>query len=231
MCIKNKLYLMNIHDLEPDGCFERWYAKMPASRQSRIDSLKPPATKRLSLAAGILLDTAMHDAGVDKYGIATGPNGKPYLDGHEGIFFNISHSGDLAALALSDMEIGTDIQVIRHFKDSLVNYVFNPEEISLARKIDPGGSDADMIYTRLWTMKEAVMKHSGLGISLEPKNIVLKYDSGHFYPVCDASVCNGYSPEGLSITEYELEGYALSVCSKYADFTEKATGPEYVYPG
>lgn len=221
MHIQNRLYLIDITELEDEKIFERWYSRMPAYRRDKIDSFKPARSKLLSLGAGILLDSAMNDTGIADYEISEGSKGKPYVKGRDDVFFNISHSGEWAALAVSDREVGIDIQKVNVFKESLINHVFSEEEQQLAQE----NGSTDMFYTRMWTMKEAVMKHSGLGISLEAKNIALKFSNGRFRPVCTE-----YDSGGLIISEYELEGYAISVCSSY-DFSEQIKQPGHIHPG
>ena len=74
------------------------------------------------------------------------------------------------------------------------------------------------------------MKYTGMGISLGAKNIHLSVDwpvgglpeadstSGQF--TIRAS-CDAFDLTGISFTEYSVPGYALTVCSEYADFSEK----------
>ncbi len=265
----NRLYLLNADSLIDKNSFDRWYPKLPLERRKRIDAIKVDSAKRLCLGAGILLHTAMADLGMTDYRIGTGEHGKPYLIWADGdssaknaskadatnmknIFFNISHSGSMAVLALSGSEVGVDIEEVRHFKDNLVNYTFNEDEIELAAKMsacmnietninsqskderNEPGHNCDPVFTRLWTMKESVMKYTGTGIAMGTKNIWLKSISSASGPaekeavshlagfwVSDISVsCDSFDLSGISFTEYTVPGYALTVCSEYAPFCE-----------
>ena len=88
-------------------------------------------------------------------------NGKPYLDG--GPFFSISHCKEAIAVAVSDEPVGIDIESIRHADDSLIERVMNENERSLIRAKSQG-TEADRMFTRLWTQKEAIVKAQGTGI-------------------------------------------------------------------
>lgn len=155
--LMNKLYVMDVSFLEDPEEFEYWYEKMKPQRRKKIDAIKPEASKRLSLGAGILLDRALREIGITEYELVERGSGKPYLacvtecvtdeasaggkpylsdvTGHPcDIFFNLSHSGTKVALGISDKEIGVDIEKIRHFKDSLIKRVFTEEERQLAQR-------------------------------------------------------------------------------------------------
>ncbi len=209
----NKLYLIDITGLQDEEVFNFHYKKMPSDRKAKIDRFKPLNSKQLCLGAGILLDRALNDIGMSSYEIVEGDHKKPYIKDCGNVFFNISHSGDMAALAISDKETGIDIQEVQHFGPSLLKHVFNEDELSAALKFCPEGGDIDFFHTRMWTMKEAVMKHSGLGMALEPKNITLTFEGGQPH-----ALCKGYDADGLFFIDYELPGYALTVCTAYDDF-------------
>ena len=205
---------MNINMLEGKEQFNLWYDKMPDFRKRKIDALKPHRSKLLSLGAGILLDTAMKDAGISSYEIELLENEKPRIKGMRDVFFNISHSGEMVVLGISDKEIGVDVEKVKHFKESLINYVFMPQDQELAKELMESGSDKDKVYTRLWTVKESIMKYSGKGISLSPKNILLRLEDGKIKASSAACDC-----EALNLMPYEIDDYQITVCSEYEDFT------------
>ena len=220
MTINNRIYLMDIACLSPAAVYDEWYRKMPEYRREKIDRVKPERSKKLSLCAGILLERALNNCGITEYEVAFSSHGKPYIADHENIFFNISHSGEKVALAVSDREVGVDIQKLRHFDNSIINYVYNTAEQRLAKESGSEDAGMDMVYTRMWSMKEAFMKHSGLGIQMEPISITLNIAAA---PA--SAACAGYDPGELYLIEYKLQDYALTVCTSYRAF---APDPETV---
>ena len=85
-------------------------------------------------------------------------NNKPYFKDYPDIRFSISHSGDLAVLAMTDTEVGIDIEEIkeRNFQP-IVNRQFTDGEKSEA--VDLTG------FLKVWTKKEAYLKLTGDGLS------------------------------------------------------------------
>ncbi|MBR1001967.1 MULTISPECIES: 4'-phosphopantetheinyl transferase superfamily protein [Bradyrhizobium] len=91
--------------------------------------------------------------------------GKPELgDGAGLLHFNLSHTDDLALVALADREIGIDIEALRPFEDAmdLAGRFFCEQEAAEVRRAAP--AERAEIFLRLWTRKEAVLKALGLGI-------------------------------------------------------------------
>ena len=133
----------------------------------------------------------------------------------------------MVIVGVSDREIGVDIEKVRHFNDSLKNYVFSEGDLRLSELIEKKYSfeaagevsPSDIALTRLWTVKESIMKHSGLGISLGPKMIRLRgIEEGSTLAIIADS--DKYDCASLEITCFSLEGYQISVCSFYRDFPE-----------
>ena len=96
-------------------------------------------------------------------------NGKPHLlvSGVEErpCHFNLSHSGDLGLLAISqDQEIGVDVEQMHALNDleGVAERVFNAEERTWMN-VEEGVKRQERFFT-LWTRKEAVVKNLGLGI-------------------------------------------------------------------
>ena len=130
-----------------------------------------------------------------EYGITENPifeyneHGKPSIVGHPEIYFNLSHCKEAAVCAISNHPIGVDVESIREFKDSLVNYTMNENEV---REIETSENPASA-FIRLWTMKEATMKLVGTGISNDMKSVIdttkYKYTTidrqRYIYTVCE----------------------------------------------
>jgi 4'-phosphopantetheinyl transferase len=108
------------------------------------------------------------------------PFGKPALREFN-LNFNISHSGNhVALLSAWDGQVGVDVEFPRPDWDykSVLPYVAHQREYK-------GITDADDFY-RLWTLKEAVCKVNGKGLSLEPRSFELvPVDAGGFTAYCD----------------------------------------------
>ena len=87
--------------------------------------------------------------------------GKPYLSDYRHVHFNISHSGEYVACAVSDKPVGVDIQKIGEYNCDVAKRVCNEKEL---KQIE-NSSDKASEFTKLWTQKEAVLKMYGTGIA------------------------------------------------------------------
>ena len=91
--------------------------------------------------------------------------GKPVADG---VHFNVSHSGDLILLAVSDERpVGVDVERRRPVPKvrALVDRWLTAEErvdLDRIRRSGAGESDA---FLRVWSLKEARLKALGVGIA------------------------------------------------------------------
>ena len=216
----NRLYIFNTEVFDQEEQFNEAYALVDEDRRQKVNRFKHPKGRKLSLGAGFLLHEAMGEIGISDYRLDYRTYEKPYISGHDDVFFNISHSGNMVVLALSDKEVGVDIEADKHFKDSLVNYVFTAEDISLAKALtEICGLSEDQAFTRLWTAKESIMKYSGMGITLAPKKIGLALGRAEDNSNPQLRVeCEAYDCRRLIISGYSLAGYQLSVCSEYEEF-------------
>lgn len=81
--------------------------------------------------------------------------------------FNLSHSGDTAAVAIGSRPLGVDIEQLRQIGDleSLAERCFTANE---QRELDASGNQREQWFLQGWTRKEACLKAIGCGLSLEP---------------------------------------------------------------
>ena len=163
------------------------------SEQRRGQALKfrHEQGQRLCVLAYQLLKQGLRET----YGITENPlfeyneHGKPSIAGHPEIFFNLSHCKEAAVCVVSDQPIGVDVESIREFKESLVNYTMNDDEIAQINSAEHPAA----AFIRLWTMKEATMKLIGTGISNDMKTVIdttkYKYTTvnrqRYIYTVCE----------------------------------------------
>jgi 4'-phosphopantetheinyl transferase len=94
--------------------------------------------------------------------------GKPFLLQHPQLHFNLSHSQDIAILAVASRDIGADVECLdrRHEWQKIMHRFYTETEqqkiLSLAE------SEQQRAFYAVWTRKEAHMKVTGQGLYLAP---------------------------------------------------------------
>ena len=171
-----------------------WEAALPLlSEQRREQTLKFKHLlgRKTCAAAYLLLCEALRK----EYGITEKPifeygiYGKPFIIGYPNIHFNISHCREAVLCVVSSRPVGVDVESIRSYKDSLVEYTMNPQEIAQIHQAERPEAE----FIRLWTMKEATTKLIGTGISNDMKTVLdttkYKYTTvdrqRYIYTVCE----------------------------------------------
>ena len=93
--------------------------------------------------------------------------GKPRLAQAPSVHFSLSHSEDLAFLAVSDtLEVGADIEQVRPINHlDLARRYFHPNETAAIER-PPDADDQLRNFFHIWTLKEAVVKALGKGLSI-----------------------------------------------------------------
>ncbi len=149
---KEQLLPLNI--LSPD---EQLKASGFFHEKDRISFL----TRRTALRILLSKYLGIEAAGVE---FLPGENKKPIIkpDLNSGLQFNLSHSGDLVLIAISDSAVGIDVERSDpdfNFEEVLV-HSFSEQEIEF---INRSGNRRQLFY-ELWTRKEALIKASSKGI-------------------------------------------------------------------
>ena len=167
--------------------------EISTQRREQALKFKFEQGQRLCVLAYQLLKEGLRQA----YGITGNPifeyneHGKPSIVGHPEIFFNLSHCKEAAICVVSDQPVGVDVESIREYKESLVNYTMNDEEIGQINSSETPAA----AFICLWTMKEATTKLIGTGISNDMKTVIdttqYKYTTvdrqRYIYTVCTFS--------------------------------------------
>ena len=154
----------NIYNFDLDLALQT----IPEQRRIYALRYRHEIDRRLSVKAYLLLCEGLKKM----YGINErpqfeySPNGKPLLTDYPNIHFNLSHCNEAVICVIDNRPIGVDIESIRSFDDDLLEYTMNLQEQQIIKQ----STDPKIEFTRYWTMKEAFLKWSGIGISNNLQN-------------------------------------------------------------
>lgn len=152
------IYLIKLSEIE--NHFDRLYNLVSDKRKEQINKDKSSISKICHLASGLLYRFALGNNYEEL--IKINEHGKPYAE--NGIYFNVSHSGDYAALYIGENECGIDIERIEEKRITLSSKVFIDKELTW---IDNNKER----FFHAWTRKESISKAIGMGFSYSFKNI------------------------------------------------------------
>lgn len=125
-------------------------------------------------------------------------NGKPVLAQYPQVEFNLSHCEGLAACLFSEVPCGVDAESIRRYRERTAKRVCSPEEQAMLAAAE----EPDLLFTRLWTLKEAYVKAIGIGISYPLREVSFSFSGDRIL---------SSKPEA-SFAQLLLPGHILSVC-------------------
>ncbi|MDQ1443913.1 MAG: 4-phosphopantetheinyl transferase [Acidimicrobiaceae bacterium] len=129
----------------------------------RADRFAFDHLRRRFVVAHALLRTRLGPAPFD-----VGGHGKPTRA--DGPFFNLSHSGERALLAVCDQAaVGVDVEQVRPLArpDAVAERIMSPAELAGYR----AAADPMRFLLEVWTSKEAVVKATGEGITRELRSL------------------------------------------------------------
>ncbi|MGN0621070.1 MAG: 4'-phosphopantetheinyl transferase family protein [Porcipelethomonas sp.] len=157
-----KLYLFDDFEHITEHFMEQCIAVLPPERKEKAMRYRFEIDRKLSVISYLLLLYALRENyGINNPQIVYGRYGKPYLKDYPDIYFNISHCPKGCICAVSDREIGVDIQDIRPFSWNIAKRVCCEREL----KILQNATDKDKTFTKIWAMKESYLKMTGNGIT------------------------------------------------------------------
>ena len=166
------LHLWNVPLDLAESSIRRCEALLSADERARAGRFIRPCDRRRYIVAHAALRLLLgRYAGVDcrVLSFVMGPHGKPALaeGGEAGLAFNMSHSGELAVVAISDRgQLGVDIEVVRTVAEAniIAQSYFSQREALALRETSP--SEIDRAFLICWTRKEAFVKALGGGLSI-----------------------------------------------------------------
>ena len=177
--------------------YQRLYDQASPERKCRADRYRRQEDRLRCVTADALVRLAL---GTEEYQIIKKGSGKPYIQGREDFFYNLSHSGRYVVIAWSNREVGVDVQ--KH--DSGVNVQAVARRYFTEEEQDCVQENARKFY-EIWTKKESYIKYTGQGLmqGLNSVHVLAPELPLRYY------------------TRFLEGGYSLSVCTTEAGYTLK----------
>lgn len=212
-----EVYYFDIEPLRNKAIFNSQLENITEGRLERIEKSQSTADKLRLMGSGLMINFIKTKYFVDS-DVATDKHGKPYFVNSD-LKFNLSHSGRYVVAAVSDYEIGIDIQKKKADKHRIAEKNFLQGECAY---INAGANDEErhQRFCEVWTLKEAYLKNIGMGlrkplnsfeIVFRPEGPVIKnqtefkctqFKMNDKYIV---SICKDINDEGFELSEVTLE--------------------------
>ena len=143
--------------------------------------------------------------GITDFTIDADSNGKPYII-NSNIHFNLSHSENYALCVCGTEKVGCDIEKIKNCKERVAKRFFCKNEYDALMNCE----DASQFFTRLWVLKESVLKFSGEGIT----GGLDSYDFSGYHK------CDEFSLGDLNFNCFDTDDYSVAICSESGKIKE-----------
>lgn len=217
-----RAYILNRNQLENIKYDNSVFSE---GRKNKIEKVKLEEDKQLSAAVELLLIYALKQ--IDKevalpLNIKEEESGnlilesKVKMNGEEKpIFFNLSHSKDYAACAISDEAVGIDIECVKtrdvehmdkmlHEQENLIlGFVTNPEE-------------KKKFFYECWVTKESYLKNLGCGLTIRPEEFMVNEEQMETQRAdLKKRYVHIYKAKEIENADWKFDNsYRLAVCSK-----------------
>jgi len=186
------LYWMDARNLDP----ARFSAQLGKKAFERIADCGNIRIQKERLGSALLIKEVFSRFGWEEEKIFRDERGKPQIaDG----CFNLSHSGGMCVLVISDHAVGCDVEQIRSVPTRILTHCFTAYE----REAVFASRDREAMFFKIWTAKESYLKMTGEGIGglsrVEVDTSTSRiYDTGVLQP--------------CRLTNIERERFCVTVC-------------------
>lgn len=151
-----KLTISKYNENLKEHSYELLRSCLSNSFKEKFDRLKDLKQKQFVAMEYLILKILLNKK--NNFDFSFNKYGKPFIE--NSLNFNISHSGDYLAVAVSNNEIGIDLQKNKTVKESILKRICSEKEMMY---IDDSG-DKNFEFTKIWTKKEAFVKRYGQSI-------------------------------------------------------------------
>lgn len=211
-----KVYYARIFDYEAHSA-AFWQSRVAPETWQAARAFGNAHARLTKLLGEVMLRTLLYEfcgLSAEVFRIRRGAHGKPYLEGVAvPLYFNISHSGDYIVLALSDREVGIDVERQAVARMAVARRFFHPDELRMLEALPPEARDE--WFFRLWVAKESFLKYTGTGLSASLHSFRVCFDSG------EAVIWKKEERVDVCLhSSLLVSGYPCCICSPSADMPE-----------
>lgn len=171
------IYFFEELDVFSEEQLQRGLMLLPENRREYVLRFQQMKDQKQSVVGWLLLAYGVRqEYGMDRIpDFQQNASGKPFFQGENMPFFNLSHSGSFVGCALHREEIGMDLQKLTPAKPALVGRVCTKEELASVK--------SDLDFCRIWTTKESAAKLTGEGITSSFRDILILHPEIHPHAV------------------------------------------------
>ena len=231
-----RVYLLKRTDLENINYKEEVFS---TDRKEKLSKIKFDEDYQLSSCVELLLIYALKKLDPEiKLPLETQAEEKGKLrlltpvKGYDEVFFSLSHAKDWAVCAVSDGNIGVDIEYAKAKLVARPEKILHPEEYRAYSYITNAAEKQKYFY-ECWVGKESYLKQLGVGLIVRPSNFMvseerLVTDEG---AKLKKRYVHVYRSEEIKNSDWKFgAGYRMAVCSAKKDEDSKAIiiGPDEI---
>lgn len=206
-----KLFLMQLDLPLAEKSFLELEKFSSPVRLEQSRKFRQPDDRARCLGAAFLLDFALKSLGsrFSSKDEVKDSLGRSFFPGSD-FNFSLTHSEGWVACALSNADVGVDVETASLFDEGLADFFMSPTERARWENISAHLSlDERQKYALdLWTLKEAYLKARGMGFQLPPESLTITILGSRFEVMgaCD-------SKKSWNLQRKLLPGgYRLSLC-------------------
>ena len=214
------IYFLEELDVFSEEQLQQGLMLLPEKRREYVLRFRQMKDQKQSVVGWLLLAYGVRQ----EYGMEKIPDfqktasGKPFFQGENMPFFNLSHSGSFVGCALHREEIGMDLQKLTPAKPALVRRVCTKEELASVK--------SDLDFCRIWAMKESAAKLNGKGITNSFRDILVLHPEIHSHAV---PLENGAG--FLAYSTYDRQKLPIVKVSAAQLLAELSESPALAVPG
>ncbi len=172
------IYVHYFSEPLPTSVFEDYLLQLPDAMGKKIMRYRKWEDRHRSLLGKVMLRRGLDEHGLkdfDMKDLTYNKLQKPKLPGK--VQFNISHAGNVVICAFNTAGvIGVDVEIIQPVVLEDFEFIFDADTFRQLRQ----ARDQEGAFFEAWTIREAILKGSGNGITEDAKKIVYKDEIAKF---------------------------------------------------